>query len=62
MERGKYAPAVDLLRSLAIARPREERIWQALAACHDAAGDLEIAETLRNVGCLLRTSEEPRPS
>jgi Flp pilus assembly protein TadD len=57
MERGKLGPAVDLLRSLALARPRETCVWQALAACHDAAGDSEVADELRNLGSLLGSDE-----
>jgi Flp pilus assembly protein TadD len=61
-EKGDFGPAVDLLRSLALAEPHEERIWQALAQCHDAADDPEVAKALRTLGRLLGDVEKPRLS
>jgi hypothetical protein len=52
-DKGALGPAVDLLRMLALATPTTPRVWDALADCHDLAGDPATAGALREVGKML---------
>lgn len=49
-ERGHVERAADLLRALIVATPKDRTAWHALAGCHDALDETELAESLRALG------------
>ena len=53
MGRGEHAQASDLLRVLVLAAPREIAVWDALAECHEAQAQIDVAESLRSLGRLI---------
>ena len=52
-ERGHVERAADLLRALIVAQPRDRLAWRALATCHDAMGDDELGDSLRELAELV---------
>ena len=52
-ERGHVERAADLLRALIVAEPRDRAAWRALATCHDAMGDEELGDSLRELADLV---------
>lgn len=53
-EQGEHARAADVFRLLALARPHAPRSWIALAATHEAVGDLERALSLYGIATQAR--------
>jgi Flp pilus assembly protein TadD len=62
MAQEEYSSAADILRMLVLAAPAEPDVWNALAACHDAAGRTDIGETLRSLSWLVQLQTSTRSS
>ena len=53
---GRYRDAATVFRAMAGAKPKDERAWLALGACHEASGQTAIALELYVVGRLTTNS------
>lgn len=56
LSNGRHADAAEVLRTMTIARPEDERGWLALGACHEAIGQARIAIELYRIA---RTAASP---
>lgn len=46
----RFADAATVFRTMALATPKDERVWLALGACHEGIGQLQIASALYEIG------------
>ena len=46
LDRGDVAGATNLFRLLALVAPTDQGVWEALAKCHEAEGEHDVAESL----------------
>lgn len=53
-EEGNNDEALAILQALSIVNPLDEDIWEALACCHTARGEVGVASLLRAIGAQLR--------
>jgi Flp pilus assembly protein TadD len=50
LEQNRYSDAATVFRTMLLAAPTDERSWLALGACHEAIGQLNVAEKLYRSG------------